>query len=329
MLRFALQRLLAFPLLLLAIYACAVFLIMATPGEGLEGGERELPPEVLQQKRIAFNYDRLITVAAADGSVTAVITPVPWYERYFWLWPKRLFWDQDLPAHQYEDWTVVEILRLALPVSLQLGTLALGLAVALGLAGGLVAVGCRGHWLEHVSVGLALVGISLPTFVIGAVLLIVVGVWLGALPVGGWGSPAQAILPAVTLALPYAAYIARLTRAALLDAYSEDYIRTAQAKGLAPHAVLFEHALRNALLPVLSYLGPAAAAIYTGSFVVEKIFSVPGMGTHVVESINNRDQSLILATVMIYALLLASFNLLVDLLYGLVDPRIRVGARAA
>ncbi|MEW6252489.1 MAG: ABC transporter permease, partial [Planctomycetota bacterium] len=141
-----------------------------------------------------------------------------------------------------------------------------------------------------------------------------------------WGSPGQVVLPALTLALPYAAYIARLTRAALLDAYAEDYIRTARAKGLSARRVLFDHALRNALLPVLSYLGPAAAAIFTGSFVVEKIFMVPGMGTHVVESINNRDQSLILATVMVYAVLLASLNLLVDLLYGVVDPRIRVGA---
>jgi oligopeptide transport system permease protein len=311
MLGFALRRLLTFPLLLLVIYGSAVLLIMATPGEGLGGGEKELPPEVLAQKRVAYNYDQ------------------PWWQRYFWTWPKRLVWDGDLPAHQYEDWTVVEILRSALPVSLQLGVLALSLAILLGITGGVLAVAFRGRWLEHVSVGLCLIGISLPTFVIGAGLLIAVGLWLGVVPVGGWGRPSQAILPAITLALPYAAYIARLTRAALLDAYAEDYIRTARAKGLSPTRVLLDHALRNALLPVLSYLGPAAAAIFTGSFVVEKIFTVPGMGTHVVESINNRDQSLILATVMVYAVLLASLNLLVDLLYAVVDPRIRVGAKLA
>jgi oligopeptide transport system permease protein len=311
MLRYALRRLATFPLLLAVIYGSAVLLIMAAPGEGLESGERELPPEVLAAKRVAYNYDQ------------------PWWQRYFWTWPKRLVWDGDLPAHQYEDWTVVEILRSALPVSLQLGLLALCLAVLLGLTGGVVAVAFRGRWLEHLSVGLCLVGISLPTFVIGAALLIVVGLWLRAVPVGGWGRPAQALLPAITLALPYAAYIARLTRAALLDAYAEDFIRTARAKGLSEMRVLLDHALPHALLPVLSYLGPAAAAIFTGSFVVEKVFSVPGMGTHVVESIHNRDQSLILATVMVYAVLLAGFNLLVDLLYGLVDPRIRVGARTA
>ena len=298
-----------FPLVLLVIYSGAVLLVMATPGEGLESGEKDLPPEVLEQKRIAYNYDQ------------------PWLQRYFWTWPKRLIWDRDLPAHQYEDWTVVEIMQSALPVSLQLGVLALGLAVVLGIAVGVLSAARRGQWLDQLSVGLCLVGVSLPTFVVGAVLLIVVALWLRVVPVGGWGRPSQTLLPTITLALPYAAYIARLTRSAMLDAFSEDYIRTARAKGLSEWRVLLDHALRNALLPVLSYLGPAAAAIFTGSFVVEKIFTIPGMGTHVVESINNRDQSLILATVMVYSVFLASFNLIVDVLYGVVDPRIRVGAR--
>jgi oligopeptide transport system permease protein len=308
-LRYLAQRLLTFPLVLLAVYSGAVLLVMAAPGEGLETGEKDLPPEVLEAKRKAYNYDQ------------------PWFVRYYWTWPKRLIWDRDLPAHQYEDWTVVEIMRSALPVSLQLGLLALALAVLIGVGAGVLSAAQRGSWLDHVSVGLALIGVSLPTFVVGSVLLIVFSIWLRVAPVGGWGSPAQAILPALTLALPYAAYIARLTRSAMLDAYAEDYIRTARAKGLSETRVLFDHALRNALLPTLSYLGPAAASIFTGSFVVEKIFMVPGMGTHVVESINNRDQSLILATVMVYATFLATFNLLVDLLYGLVDPRVRVGAR--
>ena len=223
MLRFVLRRLLTFPLLLIAVYSAAVLLIMATPGEGLEGGEKDLPPEVLQQKRIAYNYDRLVPVEVQGQPVRWEVRPVPAWERYFWIWPKRLLWDRDLPAHQYEDWTVVEIMRSALPVSLQLGVLALGLAVTLGLAGGAAAVAFRGRWPEHLSLGLCLIGISLPTFVIGAVLLIVVALWLGAVPVGGWGRPTQAILPAITLALPYAAYIARLTRSALLSATEERF----------------------------------------------------------------------------------------------------------
>ncbi len=306
MLRFVLRRLLMLPLLLLVIYGTAVLLILATPGEGLEGGEKELPPEVLAEKRRAFNYDQ------------------PWYQRYFWTWPRRLIWDGDLPAHQYEDWTVVEILRSSLPVSLQLGLLALCLAIVLGVGAGVVSAVQRGRVLAHLTTALALIGISLPTFVVGAVLLIVFAFWLRAAPIGGWGRPSQAILPALTLALPYAAYIARLTRTALLDVYGEDFIRTARAKGLSETRVLLDHALRNALLPVLSYLGPAAAAIFTGSFVVEKVFTIPGMGTHVVESINNRDQTLILATVLVYASFLATFNLVVDVLYGIADPRIRL-----
>jgi oligopeptide transport system permease protein len=325
MARFILQRLLTFPLLLLAVYGSAVLLVMSAPGDPLEIGDKDLPQEVRQAKRVAFNYERYIT----DGAGARVVEPVPWWERYFWIWPKRLVWDGDLPAHRYEDWTVVEILRSALPVSLQLGLLALAFAVLIGLGVGVASVAGRGRGLDHLSVALGLIGVSLPTFVVGSILLIVFGVWLRAVPVVGWGRPTQALLPALTLALPYAAYIARLTRAALLDAYAEDYIRTARAKGLSESRVLFDHALRNALLPVLSYLGPAAAAIFTGSFVVERIFTIPGMGTHVVESINNRDQSLILATVLVYAVFLATFNLIVDLLYAWVDPRIRIGAKAA
>lgn len=305
MIRYILSRLVAFPVLMLAIYGGAVLLVMAAPGEPFGGGERDLPPEVLAEKLRAFNYDQ------------------HWTQRYFWTWPKRLVWDGDLPAHQYEDWTVVEILRAALPVSLQLGIVALSLALLIGLAVGVVSAVGRG-WFAHLATVLGLIGISLPTFVIGAGLLMIFGLWLRAAPVGGWGSPAQALLPALTLALPYAAVIARLTRTALLDALSEDYIRTARAKGLSERRVLLDHALRNALLPVLSYTGPAAAAIFTGSFVVEQVFTVPGMGTHVVQSIHNGDQTLILATVLVYGALLAGLNLLVDLLYGVVDPRIRL-----
>lgn len=304
---YLLRRLMLFPLVLLAMYGGAVLLLMAAPGQGLESGARDLAPEVLAQKLHRFNYDQ------------------PWWQRYFWTWPRRLIWDGDLPAHQYEDWTVVEILRASLPISLQLGVLALGLAVVLGVGLGTTAALRRGHLVDHLAVTLSLLGVSLPTFVIGAALMIVLSLWLRVAPFGGWGGLRQALLPAVTLALPYAAYIARLTRTSLLEVYTEDYIRTARAKGCNERQVLFDHALQNALLPVLSYLGPAAAAIFTGSFVVEKIFTVPGMGTHVVESINNRDQSLILATVLVYGVFLATFNLLVDLLYAWMDPRIRLG----
>lgn len=321
MLRFALRRLLLFPILLLATYGGAVLLIMATPGEGLESGDRDLDPAVLNARKAEFNY-------LEWNRITGRYDDYPWWKRYFWTWPKRLIWDQDLPAHQYPDWTVFEIMRTALPISLQLGVIAFGVATTLGIAVGVFSVATRGKWVDHSILAFTLLGVSLPPFVVGTGLLMAFALWFRLFPVGGWGRPAQVVLPAVTLALPYAAYIARLTRAALLDAYTEDYIRTARAKGLSERRVLLDHALRNALLPVLSYLGPAAAAIFTGSFVVEKVFTVPGMGTHVVEAINNRDQSLILATVLVYGIFLASFNLIVDLLYGFVDPRIRISPPA-
>lgn len=311
MLRYALRRLVTFPLILFSVYTAAVLLVMAAPGDGLESGGRDLSPEALQAKRHAFNYDQF------------------WIKRYYWTWPKRLLWDGDLPSHQYEDWTVTEILRAALPVSLQLGVFGLGLAILIGVGAGALSAYHRGGWLDHVSLALALVGVSAPTFVVGVGLLMLFGLWLHVAPIGGWGRPSQVWLPALTLALPYAAYIARLTRAAALDAYRENYVLVARAKGLSEPRILWSHALPNALLPVLSYLGPAAAAIFTGSFVVEKIFMAPGMGAHVVESINNRDQSLILATVMVYSIFLATLNLVVDLLYGLVDPRVRLGGPRA
>lgn len=309
MLVYALQRLMLFPLTLFLVYSGAVLLVLAAPGDPLESGLRDLPAEALEAKRRAYNYDQ------------------PWWQRYYWTWPKRLFWDGDLPAHQYEDWTVAEILRASLPISFQLGAVAFGLAVTLGIGVGVLAARYRGGWIEALTLAFTLIGVALPMFVVGALLIIVFGVWLRWAPVGGWGGPGQVILPAIALALPYAAYLARLTRAALLDASAEDYLRTARAKGLTRTQALLRHALPNALLPALSYMGPAAAAIFTGSFVVEKLFAIPGMGTHVVESINNRDQSMILATVMVYALLLCTFNLTVDLLYGAFDPRVRIGSR--
>ena len=304
---FVVRRLLQVPLILLAVYAVSVLLVAITPGDPLATGERELTPEARRAKEIKYNYDQ------------------PWYQRYFYTWPiQRLLIDGDLPAHRYEDWTVPEIMRASLPVSMQLGLFAFCLAVAGGTVVGVVSAARRNTWVDYVSVALALVGVSLPPFVVAAGLLFAFGLWLGVLPIGGWGRASQVILPAVTLSLPFMAYIARLTRAGMLDVIDLDYIRTARAKGVSPRRVLLVHAFKNAFLPVLSYLGPAAAAILTGSFVVEKIFTVPGMGIHIVESISNRDQTVILATVLTYSGFLILFNLLVDLAYGLIDPRIRL-----
>ena len=174
------------------------------------------------------------------------------------------------------------------------------------------------------SLALVLIGVSLPTFVTGTALLLLFAVALQWLPVGGWGQFAQLPLPALTLSLPFMAYIARLTRLGMLDVLGSDYIRTAQAKGVAPRQVVWKHALKNAFLPVLSYLGPALAMAMTGSFVIEKLFNIPGLGQHFVNSVLNLDRGLIMGTVLVYSALLVAMNLLVDMCYGLVDPRVKV-----
>jgi oligopeptide transport system permease protein len=241
---------------------------------------------------------------------------------FFRIYSERLLLAGDLgPALKVQGRTVAELLAPALPVSLALGGAALLLAVVLGVGLG-VRAGLRPNSAsDHASMGLALLGISLPNFVIGAGLVIVFALRLGWLPVAGWGGMASAVLPSVTLALPYAAVIARLARAGTVEAMRQDFVRTARAKGLPERAVVWKHALRPALLPVVSYLGPAAAGILTGSFVVETLFGVPGMGQWFVKGAINRDYPVVLGTALFYFGLVSLFNLAVDLAYAWLDPR--------
>jgi len=228
------------------------------------------------------------------------------------------------PSFQYRDWTCTQIIAQALPVSFALGLSAIFLAVLIGVPVGVISAVRRNSWFDLGSLALVLIGISLPTFVTGTALLVLFCVYLQWLPVGGWDSLATIPLPALTLSLPFMAYIARLTRMGMIDVLHSDYIRTAQAKGVAPRNVIWKHALKNAFLPVLSYLGPAMAAAMTGSFVVEKLFNVPGLGQHFVNSVLNLDRGLVMGTVLVESALLVVLNLIVDLLYTLVDPRVRL-----
>ena len=241
---------------------------------------------------------------------------------FFRIYAERLILAGDLgPALKVQGRTVAELLAPALPVSLALGGSALLLAVGLGVGLG-VRAGLRPSSLsDHASMGLALVGISLPNFVIGAVLVIVFALRLGWLPVAGWGSLASAVLPSLTLALPHAAVIARLARSGTIEAMQQDFVRTARAKGLPERVVVWRHAVRTALLPVVSYLGPAAAGILTGSFVVETLFGVPGMGQWFVKGAINRDYPVVIGTALFYFGLVSLFNLVVDLAYAWLDPR--------
>ena len=243
---------------------------------------------------------------------------------FFWIYMRRLFVEGSLgPSVKVQGRTVEALLAPALPVSMTLGLLALILASAIGLVLGIRAGLKPNSAADYSSMGLAMVGLSFPNFVIGAVLVIVFALKLGWVPVAGWGSYKELLLPALTLALPYAAYVARLARSGTIEVLQQDFIRTARAKGVPENAIVLRHALRGAILPVVSYLGPAAAGILTGSFVVESLFDIPGMGQWFVKGAVNRDYSVVLGTALVYASLVTTFNLLVDLAYAWLDPRVR------
>jgi oligopeptide transport system permease protein len=201
---------------------------------------------------------------------------------------------------------------------------ALVVALGLGLPAGIAAAVWRGRWPDVLLRLGGTAGIALPNFVIAVLLILVLVFWLELLPLAGWGTLAHLLLPGLALGAPFAAYVARLTRTGLLDVLSQDWIRTAHAKGLPPRTVLLRHALRGALLPVVSYLGPATAGILTGSLVIERIFAIPGTGSHFVNSALNRDYTLAMGVTILYTVLVCALNALVDLTYSFLDPRIRV-----
>ena len=243
---------------------------------------------------------------------------------FFGIYMRRLLLQGTLgPSIKVQGRTVEELIAPAFPVSVALGLLSLIMAVFIGLSLGILAGLRRNSAADHLSMLLALVGISLPNFVLGAASMIVFSLWLGWLPVAGWGSLRHLVMPAFALSLPNAAIIARLARSGMIEVLQQDYIRTARAKGLPESWVIARHALRGTLLPVVSFLGPAAAATMTGSFVVEVLFAIPGMGQWFVKGAINRDYSVVLGTAIVYFGMIILFNLLVDLAYSWLDPRVR------
>jgi len=229
------------------------------------------------------------------------------------------------PSFRMKDYGVAEIIGSGLPVTLSVGSSALLLALLLGIPLGLLAARGHNRWTDHAVMTIALIGIAVPNFVVAPLLALLFGVELGWLPAGGWepGNPRYMVLPVLTLALPFVAYVARLTRGSLLEVLQSPFIRTARAKGIGSSAILRRHALKPTLLPVLSFLGPAAAALLTGSLVVEQVFGLPGVGRYFVQGAVNRDYTLVMGMVIFYATLILALNLLVDLAYGWLDPRIR------
>ncbi|HVZ94040.1 MAG TPA: ABC transporter permease [Phycisphaerales bacterium] len=322
MIALILRRLIQAPLILLAVYTITFALAWALPGSAIIRDEGRRPPEaVLAAMESRYNLDSAPTfyvqyLARATG-VKWLIEQAKGADGHV---PDRVF---DLgPSLRYEDWSVNDLLAGTLPVSLILGFSAVAIALFLGLAAGILGSIKPRSLLDAATLALALIGVSLPSFVIGTVLLLVFPVWLGWGRVGSWGSPTDLILPALTLALPFAAYIARLTRLGMIEALNSDYARTARAKGVPQRTIVLTHALKNAFLPVLSYLGPATSFAVTGSFVVESVFNVPGLGRHFVSAVQNKDLFVIMGVTLVFSAILVTFNLAVDILYRWVDPRI-------
>ena len=294
----------AIPTLLLVI-ALAFMMVHAAPG-GPFDDERTWSPEVEANFKAKYNLD----------------DPLP---KQFLHYVGGLLQGDFGPSLRYVDRSVSELIGVAFPYSLKLGLMAMLLALALGVGAGTLAALRQDSLLDRAVMGLSMTGISIPVFVVAPVLMLLFAVKLDWLP-AGWSGTAGAgkyVLPVVTLALPQLAYIARLTRASMIEVLGRDFIRTARAQGLGMVTVVRVHALKPAMLPVLSYMGPAIAAILTGSVVVEEVFGIPGLGQFFVRGALNRDYTLVLGIVVFYATLIIALNLVVDVLYGIIDPRVR------
>ena len=304
--RFILRRLfIEMPLSLLVIFTITFFLVRLAPG-GPFSAEKNVSPQVLRELNRHYGLDRPLAVQYVTylGSVLR----------------------GDLgPSFKYPGRQVTELIAEAFPVSCELGAYALLFALLFGCSAGMIAASRRGTRTDFFLMAMSMGGICIPSFVLGPLLVLVFGLLLGWLPVAGWSTPADRILPSVTLGMVYLAYIARLMRGSMLEILVQDFIRTARAKGLDEGRILVKHALRGAVVPVISFLGPAAAGLITGSFVVETIFSIPGLGRFFVTAAFNRDYTLIMGTVVFYAVIIMVFNMVVDILLALLDPRIRDG----
>jgi oligopeptide transport system permease protein len=302
MLGLAVRRLAGALPTLLAVIAAAFLLMRLAPG-GPFDRERVLPPAIEANLRRAYHLDDPLPVQ-------------------FVHYLGNLLRGDFGPSFKYQDFTVTELIWGGLPTSLTLGLGAMTIAVMAGLWIGLAAALRRNSRLDHLVMALAMTGIVVPNFVVAPLLTLVFGLYLHLLPVGGWRGWSSAVLPIVTLALPQIAVIARLARASAIETMGSPFVRTARAKGLPERLVMLRHVLKPALLPVLSYLGPATAGILTGSVVVEQIFGIPGVGRYFVQGSLNRDYTLVMGVVVLYATLIILFNLAVDLLYRVLDPKL-------
>lgn len=303
MLKIIASRFLQGLLALFCILTLTFFLSRFAPGNPYDD-ERQIPEHIREKIREAWGLDQPLAVQWLKSIGDAA--------RGF---PQ--------PSFGNSGFSVREVIAQSFPVSISVGVAGLLIALAIGIPAGVVAASRKNSAIDYSLMSLALVGICLPTFVIGPILAILFGFQLKWLPALGWDEPVNLVLPSLTLGLYYGAYIARLSRSGMLETLSQDFVRTARAKGVSEPRILVLHALRGGLLPVVNYLGPAFAALISGSFVVESIFQLPGLGTHFINAARNRDYSLIQGTVCVFAVLILALNFLADILQVILNPRLR------
>ncbi|HTL68114.1 MAG TPA: ABC transporter permease subunit [Lacunisphaera sp.] len=303
MIRFVVRRLLQAVPVLFVIITATFFMVRFVPG-GPFTSEKAIPPEILRNLEAHYGLDR------------------PLWRQYLSYLGHVARGDLG-PSFKYANRSVNEIIGQKLPVSLELGTLALLVALVVGIPLGVLAAARRNSWLDHLAGTVGMAGICVPTFVLGPLLVLLFAIRLGWVNASGWDAWSDRVLPALTLGFVYAAYIMRLTRAGMLEILNQDFIRTARAKGATELRIVVHHGLRGGLLPVVSFLGPAIAGILTGSFVIETIFQVPGLGREFVNSAFNRDYTLVLGTVILYAALLVALNLATDVVQVWLNPKLK------
>lgn len=321
MFKFILSRLIQSIVVIFTILTLTFFMGRLAPG-GPFSAEKRMPKYILEQVNAYYGLDKPMVVQYWNylrGALPKKFAPGELSDGF----DIKAAFGIDLGPSFTETRTVNEIIAGTFPTSFQLGFWAMLVALGIGLPVGILAAVRRNTLMDYLPMSAAMVGICLPTFVMGPVLALVFGVWLRWFSVAGWYTPQDRVLPALTLGLVYAAYMARIARGGMLEILSQDFIRTAQAKGVSGTAVIFKHALKGGMLPVISFLGPAMAAIISGSFVVETIFQIPGMGREFIESAFNRDYFLIQGTVLVYASLIVIANLGVDVVQVLINPRLR------
>lgn len=304
MFTFILRRLIIIPVVLFVTVTICFFILRIVPG-GPFDAERNVPPQIKANIEAKYRLDK------------------PLVAQYGYYVRDLLRGDLGL-SFRYLNHNVNEIIGRAFPISASLGLLGLSFALALGVPSGVLAAVRKNTAVDYGAMTFAMTGVSIPNFVIAPLLVIIFVYWMGWLPPAGWGQLKHLFLPAAVLGLPYAAYFARLARGGMLEVLEQDYVRTARAKGLSDRVVVMKHALKAGVIPVVSFMGPATAGILSGSFVVEKIFDIPGMGMFFVQATLNRDYLLVIGDVISFATMLLVFNTLVDVAYAWLDPRVRL-----